>query len=331
MIETIRTLVESYGPSGSEEQIRDLILSEIDGLASDIQVDTLGNLIAWRKPDAATKNPVRIMLSAHMDEIGLIVTHIDADGYLRFTNIGGLRRSALIGNRVRFANGTIGAINSQPIENEKIPKLASFYIDIDDANSASSINVGDTAGFERDLIVRGQRLIAKSLDDRIGCAILIETMRQLKKSPHEIVFVFSVQEEVGMRGARAAAYAVQPDIGIAIDVTATGDTPQSTPMAVSLGKGPAIKVKDGGMLAAPEVRDLLVKHATAERIPHQMEVLIRGTTDASAMQLVRAGIRAGALSIPCRYIHTSSETVDMSDVENSVKLLLRLLSRPIKL
>jgi putative aminopeptidase FrvX len=179
--------------------------------------------------------------------------------------------------------------------------------------------------------IDGDRLIAKSLDDRIGCAAQIAIMRQLEASPNDAAFVFSVQEEVGMRGARAAAYAVDPDIGISIDVTLTGDTPKGPKMAVKLGAGPAIKVKDSGMLAAPEVIRLMVDAAERAGVPYQREVLEGGTTDAAAMQLVRAGIRAGCLSIPCRFVHTTSETVDLNDVENGVKLLLELLAEPVAL
>lgn len=330
MIDTIRRLVEAHGPSGHEGQVREIVMGEIEGLTDEVQVDALGNVIAWRRPADGDGAPVRVMLSAHMDEIGVMVTHVDEKGFLRFTNIGGVLRNTLVGHRVRFADGTEGAIYSEEISGS-VPKLEQLYIDASASNGKPGVSVGDAASFVRALVVRGDRLMAKSMDNRVGCAILVETMRRLKQSPHEIAFVFSVQEEVGLRGAQAAAYTVDPDIGIAVDVTRTGDTPKADAMEVGLGKGPAIKVKDSGMLAAPEVRDLLEKAAKAAKLPYQMEVLVRGTTDASAMQLVRAGVRAGCLSIPCRYIHTPSETVDLNDVENAVKLLVRLLERPIKL
>jgi len=331
VIETIRKLVEAHGPSGHEEQVRELVLAEIEGLADEIEVDAMGNVIAWRRPEPSAKVPLRVMLSAHMDEIGVMVTHVDDDGYLRFTNIGGVPPGTLTGNRVRFADGRVGAIYSEPLDSGKAPKFSQLYIDLSEENGKPRVAVGDAASLARDLVVRGERLMAKSMDDRIGCAVLVETMRRLEDSPHELAFVFSVQEEVGLRGARTAAYGVDPAIGIAVDVTRTGDTPKAKTMEVGLGKGPAIKVKDSGMLAAPEVRDLLVRGAKRAKVPYQMEVLPRGTTDAAAMQLVRAGVRAGCLSIPCRYVHTTSETVDMRDVENAVKLLVHVLERPIRL
>lgn len=328
MIETIRKLVEAYGPSGHEDQIRALILEEIDGLADEVTVDALGNVIAWKR--SGKEGAKKVMLSAHMDEIGVMVTHVDEDGFLRFTGIGGVYASTLIGNRVRFADGTVGAIGVEGDMNRK-PALSELYIDVSDGkNRKPRIRVGDAAGMVRDLVVRGDRLTAKSMDDRIGCAVQIEVMRQLSGSPNDVAFVFSVQEEVGLRGARTAAHAVDPDIGIAIDVTRTGDTPKGVKMDVKLGAGPAIKIKDSGMLAAPEVVALMEKAARKARIPCQREVLVRGTTDAAAMQLVRAGVRAGCLSIPCRYVHTTSETVDLNDVQNAVKLLLTLLKEPVR-
>ena len=178
-------------------------------------------------------------------------------------------------------------------------------------------------------------MVAKSMDDRIGVAVMVESLRMLSQQPfsssNEIYFVFSVQEEVGVRGARTAAYAINPDVGLAVDVTATGDTPKGIKMEVSLGKGPAIKSRDAGLLADPLVVDWMVRSAESAGIPHQMEILERGGTDAQAIQLTRAGVPAGCLSIPCRYVHSQSEMVDTSDVENAVRLLVALLNRPIEL
>jgi putative aminopeptidase FrvX len=329
VIETIRKLVETYGPSGYEAQIREIILQEIAELADDIEVDALGSIIAWRRGDQT--DAARIMLSAHMDEIGMMVTYVDKDGFLRFTNIGGLYPNTLLGNRVRFADGTLGTIGADAeVSALETPKLEQLFIDVSNGRN-HAIKVGDAAGLDRPLEVRGERLVAKSMDDRIGCAVQIEVMRALKKSSHDVAFVFSVQEEVGLRGAQTAAHGIDPHIGIAIDVTRTGDTPKGIKMEVALGKGPAVKIKDSRMLASPEVIALMESAARAAKIPYQREVLIQGSTDAASMQLVRAGVRAGCLSIPCRYVHTTSETVDINDVQNAVKLLVRLLESPVAL
>ena len=193
------------------------------------------------------------------------------------------------------------------------------------------MKVGDFAGFDRPFADYGDRLTSKAMDDRIGAVVLVETLRALDKSPNEIYFVFSTQEEVGLRGATTAAYAIDPDLGISIDVTGTGDTPKGSKMEVSLGKGPAIKVRDGGMISDPRVVQLMVRVAEAASLPYQLEVLEGGTTDARAMQLTRAGVPAGCVSIPCRYIHTPSEMVDYNDVQNAVKLLAAIVNQTIHL
>jgi putative aminopeptidase FrvX len=330
--ELVKHLTETYGPSGHEQKIRALIEEEIKGAADGVRVDALGNLIAHKK-GTGTALRKKVMLAAHMDEIGVMVTHVDEKGFLRFASIGGVFPINLNGSRCRFGNGVIGIFGHEKKDATRTEvKMDRMFIDVG-ATSANDAPVGvaDAAGFWRGFADLGDRMIAKAMDDRIGCAVLIETMRQLKKSPHDVYFVFTVQEEVGLRGATTSAYGVQPDLAVAVDVTDTGDTPESTTMAVALGKGPAIKVKDSGMLAHPGVKNLLVETAQQAKIPHQLEVLVGGTTDAMAMQVTREGVPAGVISIPSRYIHTPSEMVDFNDVQNAVKLLVNLLSKPFKL
>jgi endoglucanase len=328
MEELIKKLVETYGPSGFEDRIRDLIRAEIEPLSDEITVDAMGNLIARKRGDGSG---LKVMIAAHMDEIGVMVTHVTEKGFLRFTRIGGVFPHTLMGGRVQFAGGTIGIISSDRLEDRgKIHPLERYYIDVGASSKEDcSIGVGEAAGFIRPFVVQGSRYTAKSMDDRIGCAVAIESMKRLKNSPHDVYFVFSVQEEVGTRGAQASANGLAPDVGIALDVTLTGDTPKARTMSVELGAGPAIKVKDSGMIAhAGLVRQMRVR-AEEEEIPFQFEVLDGGSTDARSMQIAGAGCAAGCISIPCRYVHTPSETVDAADVENSVKLLVALLSKPI--
>ena len=332
MKELIKKLTETYGPSGREEQVREVIKGEIEGLADEMQVDVMGNLIALKR---GSGGGLKVMLAAHTDEIGVIVTHVDEKGFLRFARVGGVRPLALVGGRAVFANGTVGAFGMEkrePSEENKVPGLDKLYLDVGATDKESApVGVGDIAGFQRPFIAQGDRLMAKSLDDRVGCAVLIQVMRDLEDSPHDVYFVFSVQEEVGLRGAITSTYGIQPDLGISVDVTGTGDTPEARTMAVSLGEGPAVKVKDGGMLAHPAVKDLLIETAEEFGIPYQLEVLTGGTTDAKAMQVSREGVPAGCLSIPCRYVHTPSEMVDYNDVLNAVRLFLAVLSKPIEL
>jgi len=331
MKQLIQKLVESIGPSGYETTVRNLVHAEVEKFANDISVDALGNLIV-RKGQKADDG-LRIMLAAHMDEIGLIVTHIDENGFGRVTTIGGVGTRTCLGGRVRFVNGVQGVIGGERLDSiDKVHSVEQLFIDVGATGRADCpIKVGDVAAFERPFMDLGDRLVAKSMDDRISVAVLIETLRQIKTTPHELVFVFTTQEEVGTRGAEAAAYVVDPDLGISVDVTLVGDTPKGVRMEVSLGKGPAIKVRDGGMLADPRLVRLMVEAAEKAGLPYQMEVLESGTTDARAMQITRAGVPAGCVSIPCRYVHSPSEMVDYNDVQNSVKLLVELLSKPIKL
>ncbi len=327
----IQELVETTSPSGYEKKIREVIRSKIEPHADEVQVDALGNLIAIK--GHANSGGMKIMLAAHMDEIGIIATHIDESGFIRFTTIGGVLRHTCIGGRVRFLDGTQGVIGYETLDDaNKLPTFNQMYIDVGaSTRSGCPVRVGDVAAFDRDFSTYGDRLVSKAMDDRIGVAVLIETLRKLKKSPHRVYFVFSVQEEVGLRGAITAAFGLDPDIGIAVDVTRSGDTPKGIKMDVSLGSGPAIKVRDSGMLSDPKVVNWMVQTAEKAKLPYQLEVLEAGTTDARAIQLTRAGVPAGCISIPCRYVHAPSEMVDYNDVQNAVLLLLELIKQKVEL
>ena len=331
MNELIKKLVEAYGPSGFENGMRDLIRPEIEEYVDEIGVDALGNLIALKKGNG---RGIKVMVAAHMDEIGVMVTHITKEGFLRFTNIGGVFPHTLLGNQVQFADGSLGIVYSDRIDDwSVIHPLEKHYIDVGAASREDCrINVGDAAGFVRPLTINGGRLTAKSMDDRIGCVVAIEALKRLRESPHDVYFVFSVQEEVGTRGAQAAAQAIDPDVGLAVDITPAADIPEAGPMAVvALGKGTAIKVKDTGMIAHAGLVRLMKRRAEEAGIPYQLEILERGSTDARAMQIANAGSMAGCISIPTRYAHSQSETVDTADVAASINLLVEILSKPIEL
>lgn len=328
MTDLIAKLTESWGPSGSEGAVRALIRTEAEGAGRSASVDPLGNLIVARKGTGGGK---RVMLAAHMDEIGIVATHIDEKGFLRFSNIGGVRPLNLNGGRVRFADGAIGVIGLERLEEPtKTPHLDRYYVDVGARDRASvRVKVGDVASFDRPMARAGERLVAKAMDDRIGCAVLLQTLKELPSSPHDLYFVFTVQEEVGLRGATTSGYGVAPEIALAVDVTDTGDTPECFPMAVELGKGPAIKVRDAGLLAHVGVKEWLLQTAGRAGVPFQLEVLTSGSTDAAAIQTTRSGVPSGCVSIPTRYVHTPSEMVDIGDVTGAVKLLVAALSGPI--
>jgi putative aminopeptidase FrvX len=341
----IKNLTETYGPSGSEEGIRELIRAQVEPLADEVRVDALGNLIALKRGSGGPHGK-RVMLSAHMDEIGLMISYVDEKGFLRAQPIGGVDVMTLVGSRVQFADGATGVLSPEKRdEMKKDPALAKLYVDVG-ATSREEVQhrLGQAVSFVRPFADLGRRVVAKAMDDRIGCVVLIEVLRGLTRTPakgskdkggrtpsllHDVYFVFSVQEEVGLRGARTSSYGIDPEAGLAVDVTGAGDTPEANRMSMKLGGGPCIKVMDGGMLSHPGINKLLTNAAEADHIPYQMEVLPGGTTDAMAIQLARSGVPTSCISIACRYVHTPSEMVDMDDVENAVKLFLAFLSRPI--
>jgi endoglucanase len=275
-----------------------------------------------------------------MDEIGLMAIFAEPkSGYLRFSEIGGVLRTTLLGSRVKFENGVTGVVGVHDLWSTHIPPTEQYYIDISDGETANGshplVMPGSPATFVRPLEERGSRLIGKAMDDRIGCVVAIEAMRRLKasgtKSPNELYFVFAVQEEVGLRGAGAAAFSIEPDVAIALDVTPTGDVPKSDKLGVKLGGGAAIKIHDTGHVVPPAVRDWMIARAEANGIPHQLELLTLGTTDAARIQTARAGVPSGCISIPCRFVHTTSETVDLGDVQACIDLLVGLLENPVTL
>lgn len=334
MKDLIKKLTEAYGPSGNEGPVRELIRKEIHGLADSVSTDVLGNLVAVRLARGRTAGGRHIMVAAHMDEIGLIVTHVDDHGFLRFSNIGGINPNNILAQRVVFENGTLGVIGEEGSESPQTSRtLDRMFIDIgakDKREALKSVAVGDVAAFHQECRFLGNRAVAKSMDDRIGCAAVILAMRRLRTGPHRISFVFTSQEEVGLRGATAAAYGLDPDMGLAVDITGAFDSPGEKPKLPSvLGKGAAIKVKDAGILAHPGVRKLLTDTARKRRVAHQIDILERGTTDGSAIYKTRSGIPAGVISIPTRYGHSCSEMVDLGDVRATAELLAAVLSSPV--
>ena len=329
MRDLIERLTQAYGPSGREAHVRELIQREIQELVDELEISPLGSLHAVRNKGGDH----RVMVAAHMDEIGVIVSHIDRNGFARFHGIGGLNPQTLVGHRVRFESDAIGVIGIEDqIDWTKKAVIENLYLDFgNESKAASPVSVGDIGAFVRPFLEVGGRWVSKAMDDRIGVAIAIEALRRLSSTPNEVQIAFTTREEVGLHGARTSAYGLDPDVGIAIDVTRTGDTPKGPKMAVELGKGPAIKVRDTLMIADPRVVDLMVQRAERSEIPYQLEVLEKGSSDAAVIQLARSGVPSGCISIPCRYIHSPSEMVDPSDVENCVKLLVEILKKPVEL
>ena len=333
MKKLLQTLTETFGPSGYEDAVRKIVRSEVEALADEVRVDSLGNLIVRKRPTKASGDTKKIMIAAHMDEIGVIVSHVDENGFVRFSPIGGVFRRYVLGGRVRFLNGTQGILGFDRLDNvNELPTLDKVYIDVGATSPKDSpVRIGDVAAFDRQYSDMGNRLVAKSMDNRVGVLVAIETLRALKSTPYDLYFVFTTQEEVGVRGATTSAYGVDPDIGIALDVAPTGDTPNALRMEMALGKGPCVKIQDVSMIADRRVVQWMIRAAEKNNIPYQREVLLIGGTDARAIQLTRAGVPAGCISIPVRYVHSPSEMVDYSDVQNAVRLLSAVLRTPIEL
>ena len=312
----------AFGPSGREDAVREAIAAIAGEYIDDITTDALGNLICRKKGSGK-----KVLFAAHMDSIGVVATYIDEKGFIRFSQVGGLFKGDLINIVVRFANSTRGVISYEEKTPFKDLTLDNLIIDIgakDRTDAETQVQVGDFAVFEAPRFEQNGVLCGPYLDNRIGCVTLLRAMDQVGETDNDLYFVFTAQEEVGLRGAGAAAFAVEPDVAIAVDVTDTGDLPErKTPMAVDMGKGPAIKVMDRSVICTPAVCTALEQAAHDCGIATQREILQCGGTDTAALQKARAGVQAGAVSIPTRYIHSPSEMCAVSDVEDAAKLLAR--------
>ena len=300
------TVGGAFGPSGREDAVREAIAAIAGEYIDDITTDALGNLIC-RKKGAGKK----LLFAAQMDSIGVVATYIDEKGFIRFAQVGGTR-------------GVISYEEKTPFKDITLDNL---FIDIgaaDRADAERQVQIGDFAVFDAPRFEQNGVLCGPYLDNRIGCVTLLLAMERLAQQEieNDLYFAFTAQEEVGLRGAGAAAFAVEPDIAVAVDVTDTGDLPErKTPMAVDMGRGPAVKVMDRSVICTPEVCAALERAAAACGIDIQREILQFGGTDTAALQKTRAGVQAGAVSIPTRYIHSPSEMCAVSDVEAAARLL----------
>ena len=320
MMDTLTALLSVYGPSGQENAVVELVKTLLKGKADSFRVDAMGNLIAEKQGQPGGK---RIMLSAHMDQIGLAVTAIEKEGFLRVTPVGGISVEMSRTRAVVFGNGTRGVTVCQPTEGKAETRHLFVDIGAESAEEArKSVQVGDVCVSVPVISKLGEhRVSAPAMDDRCACALLCELMMALENPRNTVIAVFSSQEEVGCRGAHTAAFAIDPDLGVAIDVTGWGDTPETRLPEIILGKGAAVKFMDRGMIATPAVRDALIAAAERANAPYQREVLPYGSTDAAAIQHARGGIPAGTLSLPCRYVHSACEVIDMRDMDSALVIL----------
>ena len=321
LLDTLKTMLSVYGPTGREGQVAETLQAMLKDHVDSMRVDVMGNLIVEKK---GRDNGRTILLSAHMDHIGLIVTDVEETGYLRVTNVGGVSLNDMRHRHVTFGNGVEGVAVCQPTKGETAA-MQHLFVDIgakDREEALRMVNLGDVCVYAPDCFQLGEHRVASpAMDDRCACALLAELLMQVDDPLNTIVGVFSAQEEVGTRGAATAAYQVNPDLGVALDVTAWGDTPEMKLPAIKLGEGAAVKFMDWSMVATPQVRDALIAAAERIGVPYQREVLPFGGTDGGAIQHARGGIPTGTLSIPCRYVHSACEVIDMRDMDGALAIL----------
>ncbi|MGN1369383.1 MAG: M20/M25/M40 family metallo-hydrolase [Aristaeellaceae bacterium] len=321
MFDLLKKLLSPVGPSGLETPVADAIREEIAAYVDTIEVDALGNLIATKLGKA--ENPRKVMLSAHMDHIGYIVTGFEKEGFLRVTNVGGIGVINSYNRHVVFPNGVHGVVVAQPVTGQ--PALKDLFVDIgaqDKDDAKKMVQLGDVCVYANDCFRLGEnRVAAPAMDDRCACTLLVKLLQTVGETKDTIIAVFSVQEEVGCRGARVASFAKTPDVGIALDVTGWGDTPGVTQPEIKLGEGIAVKVMDRASISNPALREALIEAGEKAGVKTQREVLPYGGTDASAMQTSRGGIPVCTISVPCRYVHSACEVIDMRDMDAGLKLL----------
>ena len=326
----LKKLCAINGTSGDENAVRDIILDEINGFIDSHSIDTLGNLIAHKKGPGK-----KIMLAGHMDQIGLIVTYISEEGFLYFSKVGGCFPRYCLGQRFVFSNGIIGVVAEERLDDADAAKAPSFdkmYLDIGAKNgeeAKNQVKVGDVCVFANKPAISGNVLISPALDDRIGCFIMIEALKKISSPKYDMYFVFTVQEEVGCRGAKTAAFAIDPDYGLSFDITISADTPKAFKFPSKMYGGAAIKLKDASLLCHPIIINHLEKCAKEAGINHQFEILERGGTDSGAIHVTRDGVPSGAISVATRYVHSANEMCALSDIEDSINLTVKVLETAI--
>lgn len=319
MMDLLQKLCTLDGTSGRESAVRDYIISQLNG--APYRVDALGNLIVEVKGKRPAKN--RVMLCAHMDEVGVIATFIKADGTVKFTTVGGISPAALYGRSVRFEGGAVGVIGVKPVhlcnEDEKnaLPDVADMYIDVgaDSREQAETlVRPGDTAVFESEYTLMGDKILSKAIDDRAGCAIMLDMIRS--GVTYDAVFCFNVQEEVGLRGAAVSAFSVAPDYAVVLEATTAADligAPEEKQVCV-LGKGATVSFMDNATIYDPTLFKKALALAEENDIPAQPKTMVAGGNDAGSVHKSRAGVRTLTVSVPCRYIHSASCVCDKNDV-----------------
>ncbi len=326
MLNLTKKFTAAFSVSGMEKPLADIIRKELEPIADAVETDAMGNLFVLKKGKDSSK---KLMIASHMDEIGFVVTSVDGDGYVHVSNIGGIHSVASVYHRVKFSNGVTGVIVAENGTKAADLTVKKMVVDIgakDKKTAEKRVKIGDVCAVVPMLQkLGGSRYAAKAFDDRIGCVVSAYATLHCGKPAYDTWFVFTVQEEVGCRGSRPAAFRIMPDYAIALDVTSAGECGGSA--VTRLGDGAAIKIKDSSVLCSTLIIERLTELAKDAKIPYQYEVLTAGGTDTSSMQVAGAGCAAGCISIPTRYIHSPVETIDMKDLDACAKLLIAFVEK----
>jgi putative aminopeptidase FrvX len=338
LVDILEKLSDINGVTGREDQVRNLLKEYITPYVDEVTEDRLGNLIAFKK---GTKKAPTVMVTAHMDEVGLMIKNITGKGFLQFTKIGGLDDRLLLAQKVVVftENGPLyGVVGSKPVhiqteaERKKVIEADHLFIDVGARNKQDAqdmgVQVGDVACFDTKFArLGGGNVLGKAFDDRVGCAILVEVMKKLGDVDCNVYAVGTIQEEVGLRGATIAAFRVMPDVGIALDASVSGDTPglREGEAPAKMNEGPVVTVADGGLITHPKLLKHITDCAKQEKIPYQLETGLRGSTDAAKIALTKDGVPSGVISVPVRYIHSPAAIMSMDDVEKTVDLVVAVI------
>lgn len=328
MFELLEKLCMTPAPSGCEKQIRELIEKEISPYVDSVETDAMGNLIAHKKGTGK-----KLMLTAHMDEIGLMTTCHGEKGQVYVAGLGGVDPYASLYQRVQFLNGAQGVVALDgKTDLLKDLKLQQLYVDVgakSEEEAKAIVPVGESGVFVGDYKEQNGCVISKAMDNRVGCFVLIEAIRKMKKNHNDLYFVFTIGEEVGLRGAKTSVHTVKPDYAVVLDVTRSGDVPSVEKVAIEMKKGVIIKAMDRGFIAHPVVNNRMIALCEKRGIMYQMAALANGATDAGPIHLSGGGVPTGCIAFPLRYMHTTGEMVAKSDIENAIELTAAIIEEGI--
>ncbi len=329
MFTQLKKIVMPMGVSGDEGDISAVLAAEIAPYVDKVYNDALGNLIAFKKGKG--KKPKKLMFAAHMDEIGFMANYIDEKGFIRVSRLGGINYQAASFSEVVFKNGTKGVLVPEARIFQREYRPENYFVDIGAKSRKDAmrrVKIGDTCRVAPQLFrLAGSRVAGRPIDDRIGCMMLVEAAKAAESFENDTYFVFTVQEEVGVRGAKTSAFAIAPDYAVAVDIGGAGDMPSCAPLAVNLGDGIAIKLKDAMVICNPKMIAMMKEIAEEGRIAYQTEILEGGGTDTCMLQQAAGGCIAGALSVPTRYGHSAVEVIDMNDVAGGIRILAGLCQK----